>query len=115
MSILKLENVAYKYDGTKKYVLKDLNYEFEKGKIYSIVGPSGAGKTTLLSLLSGLSKPTGNLDSETQEEILKIFHTLADEGKCVILVTHSPDVANESDVVYELKKVSSSNNKETKK
>ena len=200
MSVLKLENVAYKYNGTKKYVLKNLNYEFEKGKIYSIVGPSGAGKTTLLSLLSGLSKPTdgniyledkninkidryeyrsnyvgvvfqsfnllthltalenvilsmniskgkfknkkkvamelleklsggqqqrvaiaralsynpniiladeptGNLDGDTQVEILKIFHTLANEGKCVILVTHSPDVARESDVVYELQKV----------
>lgn len=62
MCVLKLENVSYKYDNSKKYVLKDLNYKFEKGKIYSIVGPSGAGKTTLLSLLSSLTKPTeGNI------------------------------------------------------
>lgn len=47
-------------------------------------------------------EPTGNLDGETQEEILRIFRTLADEGKCVILVTHSPQVARECDAVYEL-------------
>ena len=56
-SILKLENVSYSYDGHTK-VLHDLNYDFEKGKVYAIVGRSGAGKTTLLSLLSGLTSPT---------------------------------------------------------
>ena len=45
MSILKLENICYQYDGNKKQVLKDINFEFEKGKIYAIVGQSGAGKT----------------------------------------------------------------------
>lgn len=57
MSILKLENIGYSYDGRTK-VLSGLNYEFCKGKVYAIVGRSGAGKTTLLSLLSGLSSPT---------------------------------------------------------
>ena len=33
-------------------------------------------------------EPTGNLDSETQEEIIKIFRDLANQGKCVILVSH---------------------------
>lgn len=49
-------------------------------------------------------EPTGNLDSETQEEIMNIFRMLADEGKCVIIVTHSPDVSKAADVVYELKR-----------
>ncbi|MDR0249657.1 MAG: ABC transporter ATP-binding protein [Oscillospiraceae bacterium] len=57
MSILKLENISYSYDGRGK-VLENLGYTFEKGKVYAIVGRSGAGKTTLLSLLSGLSSPT---------------------------------------------------------
>ena len=57
MSILKLENVSYTYDGSTK-VLDGLSYEFNKGKVYAIVGRSGAGKTTLLSLLSGLTSPT---------------------------------------------------------
>ncbi len=58
MSILRIEKLSYSYDGTKKKVLDNLNFDFEKGKIYAIVGKSGAGKTTLLSLLSGLTNPT---------------------------------------------------------
>ena len=49
-------------------------------------------------------EPTGNLDSDTQKEIMAIFRTLANEGKCIIIVTHSPEVSKLSDVVYELKK-----------
>lgn len=49
-------------------------------------------------------EPTGNLDGETQNEIMKIFRRLADEGKCVIIVTHSPDVAASADVKFELKR-----------
>ena len=40
MSILKLHDVSYTYDGRAK-VLDGLNYEFEKGKVYAIVGRSG--------------------------------------------------------------------------
>jgi len=211
MSILKLQNVSYSYDGRTK-VLDGLNYEFEKGKVYAIVGRSGAGKTTLLSLLSGLTspsegvilfedkdvrkidryqyrsryvgvvfqqynllphlnavenvelsmrasgkkipnkrkratellnkvdlddalanrrvlklsggeqqrvaiaralsydpeilladEPTGNLDLTTQEEVMDIFSRLAhEENKCVIVVSHSPEVAASVDEVYEL-------------
>ena len=51
-------------------------------------------------------EPTGNLDPETQSEILKIFKKIAQEdNKCVIVVTHSKSVAQEADVVYELKKL----------
>ena len=50
-------------------------------------------------------EPTGNLDGETQTEIMKIFKDLAAKGKCVILVSHSPEVANACDVRYELKKI----------
>ena len=51
-------------------------------------------------------EPTGNLDKQTEKEILDIFKKLAhEENKCVIIVTHSPNVCNEVDVVYDLKKV----------
>ena len=50
-------------------------------------------------------EPTGNLDGDTQEEIMKIFRQLANSGKCVILVTHSPIVAKKADHIYELKKI----------
>ena len=211
MSVLSLQNICYSYDITP--VLENVSYDFEKGKIYCIVGKSGAGKTTLLSILSGLAapkqgsiyyndqdiksinkydfrskyigvifqsfnlitkftalenvmlsmdiagvkgikkrekamellnsvglnedeanrrilklsggqqqrvaiaralsydpdiiladEPTGNLDSETQTEIMEIFRELADQGKCVILVSHSPEVAAMCDERHELKR-----------
>lgn len=215
--VLKLENVGYKYKDSKDdYVFSNINFEFEKGKVYAIKGKSGAGKTTLLSLICGLDKkydgniyyqnknlkkldldryrnndigivfqsynllvhmnaienvvlsmdingikeknknkvaleylkqvgldsnqakrrvlklsggeqqrvaiarslsynpnviiadePTGNLDLETENDILKIFKALAKrENKCIIIVTHSKNVSDQCDVVYELKKSS---------
>jgi putative ABC transport system ATP-binding protein len=50
-------------------------------------------------------EPTGNLDKETEDEILNIFKDLAHkENKCIIIVTHSKNVADNVDVVYDLKK-----------
>ena len=47
--------------------------------------------------------PTGNLDEDTQDEIMEIFKGLAyEEQKCIILVTHSPVVASLADEVYAL-------------
>ena len=218
MSILSLQNISFSYDKTP--VLKDISYDFEKGKMYCIIGKSGAGKTTLLSLLSGLAaptsgeilydgknvakidkytfrskyigvvfqsfnlitkytalenvilsmdvsgakikdkkqraldllesvgldedeanrrvlklsggqqqrvaiaraisydpdiiladEPTGNLDRDTQKEIMDIFRELANQGKCVILVSHSPDVAEMCDERYELVKISGKSKK----
>lgn len=72
MSILKLENLTYQYEGSKKKVLNNVNLEFEKGKIYAIIGKSGAGKTTLLSLLSGLTNPTDGKIIYNNNDISKI-------------------------------------------
>ncbi len=47
-------------------------------------------------------EPTGNLDTETQDEIVDILRDLAEQGKCIIIVTHSPDVARQVDCVYKL-------------
>lgn len=58
-------------------------------------------------------EPTGNLDGETQDEIMQILRNLSTQGKCVILVTHSPEVAKKSDFVYELQQ--STNEKKTSK
>lgn len=50
-------------------------------------------------------EPTGNLNAEMEKEIIEIFKTLAHvHGKCVILVTHSPEVANEADEIIRLDK-----------
>lgn len=56
--ILKLENVFYKYKKNAPYILNGMSYEFEKGKLYAIMGGSGSGKTTLISIIANLDKPT---------------------------------------------------------
>ena len=53
-SVLALNNVTYRYEGTKKNVLKGVSATFDAGKVYAIVGKSGSGKSTLLSLIAGL-------------------------------------------------------------
>lgn len=46
-------------------------------------------------------EPTGNLDKDTENDILKIFTELAHvQGKCVIIVTHSKRVTAIADVIY---------------
>ncbi len=43
-------------------------------------------------------EPTGNLDEETAQEVIRLFQELAhQENKCVIVVTHSREVAEQSD------------------
>ncbi len=39
-------------------------------------------------------EPTGNLDSHTTKEIMALFHSLHDEGRTIVLVTHEPEVAH---------------------
>ena len=48
---IKFENVSFKYPGTDKYVLKNVNFEISPYKKIALVGYNGAGKTTLTNLL----------------------------------------------------------------
>ena len=49
-------------------------------------------------------EPTGNLDEETTDDIIEILKEAAHkENKCVIVVTHSDQLAKSADVVYQLK------------
>lgn len=55
---LRTQNIGYWYtNNPDDYLFKDVNLNFEKGKVYSILGQSGSGKTTFLSLLAGLDSP----------------------------------------------------------
>lgn len=50
-------------------------------------------------------EPTGNLDEEMEQEIVSIFKDLAhNHDKCIIVVTHSTEIAQQSDETYILKK-----------
>ena len=55
---IEFKNVWFKYPGTEKYVLKDLNLKIEANSKVAIVGTNGAGKTTIVKLISGLFEPT---------------------------------------------------------
>ena len=62
-NIIELNNISKTFDNKKKIaVLKNLNFKFKIGKIYSLSGPSGSGKSTLLNLLSLIDRPSsGNI------------------------------------------------------
>ena len=57
--LITLNKISKSFLTNKKIsVLKKINFKFNLGKIYSIVGPSGSGKSTLLNILSLIDKPT---------------------------------------------------------
>ena len=61
-SIIKFENVYFKYLNTNKFIIKNLNLKIENNKTYVIIGPSGSGKSTIVDLIMGLVRPTkGNI------------------------------------------------------
>ena len=73
-NIIALKNVSKLYKLKKNIkVLNNINFNFKKGKIYSLVGPSGSGKSTLLNLISLIDKPTSgkikieNVDTSTNK------------------------------------------------
>lgn len=59
MSILKVENLTFSYEGSKETVLKSLDFEIEKGELVLVCGKSGSGKTTLLRSLKPEIAPKG--------------------------------------------------------
>lgn len=55
---IKLENVTYRYPGSEKDVLKNINLTVRPGEKIAVVGLNGAGKTTLVKLICGFLDPT---------------------------------------------------------
>jgi ATP-binding cassette, subfamily B, bacterial MsbA len=54
---IELENVNFRYDEGKEYVLKNINLKVNKGEVIALVGPSGGGKTTLVNLINRFYDP----------------------------------------------------------
>ena len=68
-NIITLDKITKSFVSNKKItVLNKINYNFKKGKIYSLMGPSGSGKSTLLNILYLIDRPTsGTLKFDNKE------------------------------------------------
>ena len=116
MDISGLKEANKKDVGIKLMERVGLKKEFADRRVLKLSG----GEQQRIAIARSLSynpnmiiadEPTGNLDKDTEDEILKIFKDLArKENKCVIIVTHSKNVCDSVDVVYDLKKDSSKKN-----
>ena len=70
-AIITFENVKKQYDDDEP-VLKNINFDIERGKFYTLLGPSGCGKTTILNLIAGFtetSEGTITLDGKKVNDI----------------------------------------------
>tara|TARA_A100001037_G_scaffold261212_1_gene250083 strand:- start:77 stop:754 length:678 start_codon:yes stop_codon:yes gene_type:complete len=69
-NLIELSNISKIFYSDKNVkVLKKINYNFKKGKIYSLMGPSGSGKSTLLNLLSLIDRPSSGFLSFENKKI----------------------------------------------
>lgn len=79
---ISLKDVGFKYDDKK--VLENINFEFEKGKKYALVGLSGSGKSTLMKLISKRIKANDgkiyidgiDLDEVSRNSIINLISTI---------------------------------------
>ena len=95
--------------------IKDVTYRYSDAAKDEYVLRLSSGEQQRIAIARSLSynpeiiladEPTGNLDKDTGNGILEIFKKLAhDEGKCIIIVTHSPNVCEKVYKVFELKKI----------
>ncbi|MFS1663782.1 ABC transporter ATP-binding protein [Streptococcus sp. zg-JUN1979] len=56
--IISFKHVSKTFDDNLTPVLKDINFDLEEGKFYTLLGASGSGKSTILSIIAGLLEPT---------------------------------------------------------
>ncbi len=115
--ILSMDAAGKSFDKPKKQIAAELldkvrlQPEYLNERILHLSGGEQQRVAIARALSYGPSivladEPTGNLDMVTQDDIMAIFRQLAhEEGKCVIIVTHSPEVAAASDEVYQLAKL----------
>ena len=106
-----IENVRLVNKNASETVLSELG--LDKSQINRNVMKLSGGQQQRVAIARALvseapiilaDEPTGNLDVDTAGEIIKILKKLAKErNKCVIVVTHSKEVANSADIILELR------------
>lgn len=106
-----LENVRLVNKNASETILFELG--LDKSQINRNVMKLSGGQQQRVAIARALvseapiilaDEPTGNLDVDTAGEIIEIFKKLAKErNKCVIVVTHSKEVANSADIILELR------------
>ncbi|ACM22900.1 MULTISPECIES: energy-coupling factor ABC transporter ATP-binding protein EcfA1 [Thermotoga] len=93
---ISLNDVSFGYNG--RHVLKNVNMEFETGKIYIVVGKNGSGKTTLLKVVSGLLEAEGTIliDGEPADPLMlrrNVGYVFQNPSSQIIGATVEEDVA----------------------
>jgi len=86
---LELRNVSFKYPGTEKYVLKNVNMKFKIGEKLAVVGMNGSGKTTFIKLITRLYDPDEgeillngiNIKKYDYDEYLRLFSVVFQDFK----------------------------------
>ena len=106
-----LENVRLVNKNASETILFELG--LDKSQIKRNVMKLSGGQQQRVAIARALvseapiilaDEPTGNLDVDTAGEIIEILKKLAKErNKCVIVVTHSKEVANSADIILELR------------
>lgn len=95
---IEFKNVSFKYPGSDKYVIDNVNLKFRPGETVVLVGLNGAGKTTLIKLLTRLYDPTEgeilldgkNLKEYDADSLYKMFGIIfQDFGKYAVSVTEN--------------------------
>lgn len=94
---VELDGVDIEQIGLTKYRRNKSSVVFQD---YKLIDYQTAASSSDIILAD---EPTGNLDSETEGEIIKLLQVLVKEyNKCVVVVTHSDQVAKSSDVTIKL-------------
>ena len=54
--IVKFVDVSKSFEDNGELILKNINFELESGKFYTLLGASGSGKSTILNIIAGLTQ-----------------------------------------------------------
>ena len=110
--MLTMDASGKRFDRPKREIALDLLKQVHLPERYADERILSGGEQQRVAIARALSddprviiadEPTGNLDPATQDDIMRIFLDLAhQQGRCVIIVTHSPQIAKMSDAVLRL-------------